>query len=143
MKKPAAKSDHSSHARTPAVTRSELGEKNESSRSRTRRGKLQVMKDRRSETGVDRWDLRLYIAGETPRSRAAVSNLKKICDEYLTNYNIEVVDLLKNPALARGDQIVALPTLVRKLPNPMRKIIGDLSNTDRVLVGLDLRPRTK
>jgi len=143
MKKHAAKSDPSSHSRAPAVTRSELGEKNESNRSRTRRGQLRVVKNDGGETGVDRWDLRLYIAGETLRSRAAVLNLKKICDEYLSNYNIEVIDLLKDPALARGDQIVALPTLVRKIPSPMRKIIGDLSNTDRVLVGLDLRPRTK
>jgi len=91
-----------------------------------------------------RWDLKLYIAGETPRSRAAVQNLKRICDEYMdSDYSIEVIDLIKNPSLARGDQIVALPTLVRKIPAPMRKIIGDLSNVERVLVGLDLRPRSK
>jgi circadian clock protein KaiB len=90
----------------------------------------------------ERWDLRLYIAGETERSRTAVENLKKICEEHLdADYTIEVIDLLKNPSLARGDQIVALPTLVRKIPVPMRKIIGDLSNIERVLVGLDLRPR--
>ena len=91
-----------------------------------------------------RWDLKLYIAGETPRSRAAIQNLKKICEQYMeSDYSIEVIDLVKNPSLARGDQIVALPTLVRKIPVPMRKIIGDLSNVDRVLVGLDLRPRSK
>lgn len=91
-----------------------------------------------------RWDLRLYIAGETARSRAAIENLRKICELYLdSDYSIEVIDLLKNPGLARGDQIVALPTLVRKIPVPMRKIIGDLSNTERVLVGLDLRPRAR
>ncbi len=91
----------------------------------------------------ERWDLRLYVAGESERSKLAVRNLKRICETHLhEKYTIEVIDLLKNPALARGDQIVALPTLVRKLPEPMRKIIGDLSNEDRVLVGLDLRPRT-
>jgi len=88
------------------------------------------------------YDLRLYVAGQTPRSLQAFTNLKKICEEHLAGrYRIEVVDLLQNPQLARGDQILALPTLVRKLPAPVRKIIGDLSNTDRVLVGLDLRAR--
>ena len=85
--------------------------------------------------------LRLYIAGETPRSIAALSNLQKICDEHLPGkYSIEVVDLLKNPQLAAGDQILAVPTLVRMLPPPLKKIIGDLSNSERVLVGLDLQP---
>jgi circadian clock protein KaiB len=88
------------------------------------------------------WELRLYVAGLTPRSIAALENLERICEEHLAGkYSIEVVDLLKNPQLARGDQILALPTLVRKLPEPVRKIIGDLSNEERVLVGLDLRPR--
>ena len=88
------------------------------------------------------WDLRLYVAGQTPRAIAAFENLKRICEEHLAGkYHIEVIDLLENPQLARGDQILALPTLVRKLPEPVRKIIGDLSNTERVLVGLDLRPR--
>jgi circadian clock protein KaiB len=88
------------------------------------------------------WDLRLYIAGQTPRAVTALQNLEKICEEHLAGkYRIEVVDLLKNPQLARGDQILAVPALVRKLPEPVRKIIGDLSNTERVLVGLDLRPR--
>ena len=87
------------------------------------------------------WELRLYVAGQTPKSLAAFSNLNKICEEYLAGkYSIEVIDLLKDPKLAHGDQILAIPTLVRKLPTPMRKIIGDLSNTERVLVGLDLRP---
>src|SRR5512142_373714 len=86
------------------------------------------------------WELRLYVAGQTPKSLTAFENLKKICEEYLKGqYRIEVVDLLEHPQLAKGDQIIALPTLVRKLPPPMRKIIGDLSNTERVLVGLDLR----
>ena len=88
------------------------------------------------------WNLRLYVAGQTPKSVIAFSNLKKLCEEHLAGkYSIEVVDLVKSPQLAKGDQIVAIPTLVRKLPEPMRKIIGDLSNTVRVLVGLDLRPR--
>jgi circadian clock protein KaiB len=86
------------------------------------------------------WELRLYVAGQTPKSLAAFANLKKICEEHLEGrYSVEVVDLLENPALAKGDQIIAIPTLVRKLPEPVRKIIGDLSNTERVLVGLDLR----
>ena len=87
------------------------------------------------------WELRLYVAGQTPKSLAAFANLKKICEEHLAGqYTIEIIDLLKNPTLAKGDQILAIPTLVRKLPEPVRKIIGDLSNTERVLVGLDLRP---
>jgi circadian clock protein KaiB len=94
------------------------------------------------DNASEHWDLRLYVAGESERSRLAIRNLKKICETHIHEaYTIEVIDLLKNPALARGDQIVAVPTLVRKLPVPMRKIIGDLSNEDRVLVGLDLRPR--
>ncbi|MEN6338244.1 MAG: circadian clock KaiB family protein [Phycisphaerales bacterium] len=90
----------------------------------------------------DSWDLRLYVAGVTPRAVSALENLQRLCEEHLAGrYRIEVVDLLKNPQLALGDQILAVPTLVRKLPEPVRKIIGDLSNTERVLVGLDLRPR--
>ena len=86
--------------------------------------------------------LRLYVAGQTPKSMTAFANLKNICEEHLAGrYKIEVVDLLKNPTLAQGDQILAIPTLVRKLPEPVRKIIGDLSNTERVLIGLDLLPR--
>lgn len=85
--------------------------------------------------------MRLYVAGQTPKCITAFANLKKICEEHLQDrYDIEIVDLLKQPQLARGEQIIAVPTLVRKLPPPMRKIIGDLSNTERVLVGLDLRP---
>jgi circadian clock protein KaiB len=84
--------------------------------------------------------LRLYVAGQTPKSMAALSNLKKICAKHLDGkYDLEVIDLIKNPQLAQGDQILAIPTLVRNLPVPIRKIIGDLSNVDRVLVGLDLR----
>ena len=94
----------------------------------------------RKQGDVEMWDLRLYVAGQTPRSLAAFSNLKKICEQHLSGrYNIEVVDLVKHPQLAAGDQIVAIPTLVRKLPQPLRKIIGDLRDTDRALVGLQLR----
>ena len=88
------------------------------------------------------WELRLYVAGQTSKSVTAFANLKKICEEHIPGkYNIEVVDLLKNPTLAKGDQILAIPTLVRKLPEPIRKILGDLSNTERVLIGLDLRQK--
>jgi circadian clock protein KaiB len=87
------------------------------------------------------WELRLYVAGQSKKSLAAIKNLKQLCDQHLEGkYRIEVIDLLKNPQLAAGDQIVAIPTLVRKLPEPMKRIIGDLSNTERALVGLDLRP---
>ena len=87
-----------------------------------------------------KWHLRLYVAGRTARAIAALSNLKRICEEHLRGrYEIEIVDLLENPKLAAGDQILALPTLVRHLPPPLKKIIGDLSNEERVLVGLDLR----
>lgn len=87
------------------------------------------------------YSLRLYVAGQTPRSIEAFSNLKKICEDYLKGrYTIEVIDLLENPKLAKGDQILAIPTLVRKLPEPIRKIIGNLADTERVLIGLDLRP---
>jgi len=89
------------------------------------------------------YDLRLYVAGETSRSLAALSNLRRICDEHLKGrFRIQVIDLLKRPQLARGDQILALPTLVRRLPEPIRKLVGDLSDTERALVGLDLRPRS-
>lgn len=87
------------------------------------------------------WTLRLYVAGHTAKSMAAFSNLRRLCEEHLQGqYSIEVIDLLENPTLAAGDQILAIPTLVRLLPPPMKKIIGDLSNTERVLVGLDIRP---
>lgn len=106
---------------------------------RTRRA-ARVRTDR-DEPNPNFWELRLYVAGQTPRSRAACSNLKRICEDHLPDrYSIEVIDLLKQPELSRGDQILALPTLVRRLPKPMRKLIGDLSDTERVLVGLDLRP---
>lgn len=88
------------------------------------------------------WDLRLYVAGQSPKCVAAFNNLKRICEEHLAGqYTIEVIDLLEDMKLAKGDQILAIPTLVRKLPEPIKKIIGDLSNTERVLIGLDLRSR--
>ena len=94
----------------------------------------------RTRRAEKNWELRLYVAGQTPKSLAAFANLKKICEEHLAGqYHIEVIDLLKKPQLASGDQILAIPTLVRKLPEPIRKIIGDLSDTERVLVGLNLR----
>ncbi len=106
---------------------------------------MEARDERRSDTTEDRDEsvylLRLYVAGQTAKSIAAFANLKRICEEHLQGkYRIEVIDLLQNPALAQGDQILALPTLVRRLPPPVKKIIGDLSNTERVLVGLDIRP---
>lgn len=93
-----------------------------------------------SPAAAETFVLRLYVAGQTPRCVRAFANLKRLCEEHLANrYRIEIIDLLENPQLARGDQILAVPTLVRRLPEPMKKIIGDLSNTERVLVGLDLR----
>ncbi|MDC0740220.1 circadian clock KaiB family protein [Polyangium mundeleinium] len=95
-----------------------------------------------ADVSPDVWDLRLYVAGQTRKSLLALSNLKRLCEEHLAGkYRIEIVDLLQHPQLAEGDQILAIPTLVRRLPEPIRKIIGDLSNTERVLVGLDIRPR--
>lgn len=101
----------------------------------------EAMRKRKPARAVAEWELRLYIAGQTQKSVAAFANLQRICEEHLEGkYRIEVVDLLKNPQLARGDQILAVPTLVRKLPEPIKKLIGDLSNDERVLVGLDIRP---
>jgi len=95
---------------------------------------------RKAKAPAPLFELRLYIAGQTPRSLTALSNLKRICEEHIAGqYRIQVIDLLKTPQLAAGDQILAIPTLVRALPRPLRKIIGDLSNTERVLVGLDVR----
>ncbi len=106
---------------------------------RSSSGKLPRKVGKTSPKG-ELWDLRLYVAGQTPKSLAAFSNLKKICEERLKGkYRIEVIDLLENPKLAKGDQILAVPTLVRKLPEPVKKIIGDLSKEERVLIGLDLR----
>ena len=93
-------------------------------------------------TAANEWQLRLYVAGKSPKSLTAFANLRKLCEEHLSGrYTIEVIDLLENPQLAEGDQIVAVPTLVRRLPEPLCKIVGDLSNTERTLVGLQLLPR--
>jgi circadian clock protein KaiB len=98
--------------------------------------------DTDTATTPETWELRLYVAGQTPKSAAALANLQRYCQEHLVGrYTLEVIDLLKHPQLAEGDQILAIPTLVRKVPEPIRKIIGDLSNEERVLVGLDIRPR--
>lgn len=113
-----------------------MGEKEE---SRTAKGAPE-QKPNEPET----WNLRLYVAGQTEKSVAALANLKKICEEHLEGrYTIEVIDVSKHPQLARDDQIIALPTLIRKLPEPIRKIIGDLSKTEKVLIGLDLKPGEK
>jgi circadian clock protein KaiB len=102
---------------------------------------IEIEEEDPAEVENDMWVLRLYVAGPSPKALTALKNLKKICIEQLNGkYTIEVIDLLKNPQLGADDQILALPTLVRKLPVPVRKIIGDLSNTERVLVGLDLKP---
>ncbi|MVM29635.1 circadian clock protein KaiB [Spirosoma sp. HMF4905] len=96
------------------------------------------------KTKEETWELRLYIAGNTPKSQTALSNLKRYCEEHLKGkYIIEVIDLLVKPQLAEGDQIFAVPTLVKKVPEPIRKIIGDLSNEEKVLVGLNIRPASK
>jgi circadian clock protein KaiB len=111
-----------------------------SARASERPLSLQEIEDTQEAT-PETWRLRLYVAGQTPRSVAAFANLKKICEDHLAGrYDIEVVDLVKHPQLAAGDQILAIPTLVRKLPQPLRKIVGDLRDTERALVGLQIRP---
>lgn len=113
------------------------------SHSRSKAGKSTPAREHggRSSTS-ERWLLRLYVAGQTPKGLTALANLKALCEEHLAGrYQIEVIDLLQNPTLAKGDQIVALPTLVRRLPPPLRKILGDLSDTERVLVGLNVQAR--
>ncbi len=101
-----------------------------------------LAKEKADEPPAKEWDLRLYVAGPTPKSIAAYRNLETICETHLAGrYHIHVIDLMKNPQLAKGDQILAVPTVVRNLPSPIRKLIGNLSDTERVIVGLDLRPR--
>ena len=108
-----------------------------------RNGHHDILQHASDEPVAEGFDLRLYVAGQTPKSLAAISNLKKLCESHLAGrYTIEVIDLLVTPQLAAGDQIVALPTLVRRLPEPLKRVIGDLSNTERVLVGLDIRAKT-
>ena len=95
-----------------------------------------------NSTASEKWNLRLYTAGQSPKSLAALDNLKRMCEQHLPGrYTIEVVDLLKNPRLAKDDQIVAIPTLVRKLPEPLRRMVGDLSDTERALVGMQIKPQ--
>jgi circadian clock protein KaiB len=104
---------------------------------------VRASRSRAAPPAAEFYDLRLYVAGQTTRSVAALANLQRICKEHLAGrYRIKVIDLLKQPQLAKGDQILAIPTLVRKLPEPIRKLVGDLSDLDRALVGLDLRPRS-
>jgi circadian clock protein KaiB len=104
--------------------------------------KARTQPKRKAAREPEFWNLKLYVAGQTPRCLQAFTNLKKICEEHLKGrYRIQIIDLLENPQLARGDQIIAIPTVVRQLPPPIRKIIGDLSQTERVLVGLDVQPR--
>jgi circadian clock protein KaiB len=118
--------------------------KKTSARGRTRTAAAPAAKKRSPAAAgpkVMEWELRLYVAGNTPNSISAFSNLKQICETHMGGrYRIEIIDLLQNPQLASGDQIIAIPTLVRRLPTPIKKIIGDLSNTERVLIGLDLKP---
>lgn len=103
---------------------------------------IDSLSDTGSEADPGLYHLRLYVAGQTTKSLAAVANLKRVCEQHLAGrYEIEVIDLLLNPQLAAGDQILAIPTLVRRLPAPLKRIIGDLSNTEKVLVGLDIRPK--
>ena len=106
-----------------------------------RAAKLQTAKARSiAKPAGKAWNLRLYIAGQTTKSISAIANLKRICEQHMPRYHIEVIDLMQKPQLARNDQIVAIPTLIRKVPPPMKRIIGDLSATERVLIGLDLVP---
>jgi circadian clock protein KaiB len=116
-----------------AVKKSPAGRKNSAPSQRVKTAS-------KKSAAPDIWNLRLYVAGQTPKSLTAFSNLKKLCEEHLPGrYQIEIVDLIKQPHLAQNDQIVALPTLVRKLPAPIKRVIGDLSNLERVMVGLDLQ----
>ncbi len=109
---------------------------------RAKKPKASPKTSKKKTTAGENWDLKLYVAGQTPNCIAAFVNLQKICQEYLDGKcSVEIIDLLKTPQRAAGDQIFAIPTLVRKLPEPVKKIIGDLSNTEKVLVGLDLRPK--
>lgn len=110
-------------------------------KSPAKKPKIKGLAAVKKSTPTPMWRLRLYVAGNTPNSISAFNNLKQICETHLQGqYDIELIDLLRNPQLAKGDQIVAIPTLVRKLPPPLKQIIGDLSNRERVLVGLDMRP---
>ena len=118
-----------------------LGKRDTRHKSAQKKNEQAEIASQRSRRRVAKWRLRLYVAGNTPNSIAAFANLKEICEKHMGGkYEIEVIDLLRNPQLAAGDQIIAVPTLVRRLPYPVKKIIGDLSNRERVLVGLELKP---
>jgi circadian clock protein KaiB len=104
--------------------------------------KTAVKKTRMTEPKKEMWLLRLYVAGQTPNSVRAIENIKRICEEFLKgHYDLEVIDIYQQPVLAKGEQIIAVPTLIKKLPQPLRRFIGDMSATERILVGLDLRPK--
>ena len=104
--------------------------------------KPELKKTKKTEPKKEIWSLRLYVAGQTPNSVRAIENMKRICEEFLKGrYDLEVIDIYQQPVLAKGDQIIAVPTLIKKLPPPLRKFIGDMSATERILVGLDLRPK--
>lgn len=123
--------------KTPAKAKKNAAVKTKNTRAKA---KKKATAPASKKTHALEWSLRLYVAGQTPKSLAAFANLKKICEEYLANrYVIEVIDLTKQPHMAQSDQIVALPTLVRKLPEPIKRILGDLSNVERVMVGMDLK----
>jgi circadian clock protein KaiB len=133
MKKISAKSRKSTTTRTDADASKR--------KSEAKRVASSSKKSSRAKGQDVNWELRLYVAGNTPNSIAAFSNLKQICETHMDGrYRIEIIDLLRSPQLASGDQIIAIPTLVRRLPVPIKKIIGDLSNRERVLIGLDLKP---
>lgn len=127
------------------TARKTVKKKKESTTGRRRpTGRGMATGTRPGRTAAPLYDLRLYVAGQTPKSLTAIANLRRLCEEHLKGqYRIEVVDLQKNPQLAAGDQILAIPTLVRKLPEPIKKIIGDLSSEEKVLIGLDVRTRGK
>src|SRR5580698_7799020 len=121
-------------------SRKQLAAKPSASRGKSPASNTKPNAKEKSNTRPDSWNLRLYVAGQTPKSLTAFSNLKRLCEEHLSGrYHIEIVDLVKQPHLAQNDQIVALPTLVRKLPEPIKRIIGDLSNLERVMLGLELK----
>lgn len=132
MKASASDQPAAKKAKKPAPPASKTAKK-------TAKKKVPAAKVKTAAVETEIWNLRLYVAGQTPRSLTAFSNLKKICEQHLPGrYEIEVVDLMKNPQLAHSDQIVALPTLVRKLPEPIKRVIGDLSNIEKVMVGIDM-----
>ena len=135
---------------SPSLKKKEAEDENMAQSKKIKASNPTQKSNRRTKSGSssgseqETWILKLYVAGQTPKSLAALANLKKICEEHLKDqYKIEIVDLLENPKLAKGDQIIAVPTLVRQLPPPVKKIIGDLADKERVLIGLDVRSASK